>query len=88
MNFSRTFNAWKYVTPDKLIVKLPLHSLRAQDYAFKQMDICHQGNQIVLLFDNVSKISKDSANKFSRYETPGNEGTRAEYSDKSDPIWR
>jgi hypothetical protein len=83
MNFSRTFNAWKFVTPDKLIVKLPLHSLRAQDYAFKQMDICHQGNQIVLLFDNVSKISKDSVIDNYKYE-----GLRTQHSDPPDQRWR
>lgn len=89
VNFSRTFNAWKYVTPDRLIVKLPLqYPMKPQDYAFNQMEVCHQGNQIILTFDNVSKISKDSDNSFSRYEAPRNVRPRAEYSDKSDPIWR
>lgn len=89
VNFSRTFNAWKYVTADKLIVKLPLqYPMRPHDYVFNQMEVCHQGNQIILTFDKVSNISKDSQYTFSRYEAPGNEGTRAQYSDKSDPIWR
>jgi hypothetical protein len=81
---SRFFNAWQYLTPNKLIVKLPLqYPMRAQDYAFNQMEICHQGNQIILTFDNVSKISKESENTFSRYES-----LRTEHSDKADKIWR
>jgi len=84
MNFSRTFNAWKFVTPDKLIVKLPLHHpMKAYDYAFNQMEVCNQGNQIIVTFDNVSKISKGPNSSHSRHE-----GLRAEYSDKTDPIWR
>ena len=78
---SRFFNAWQYLTPNKLIVKLPLqYPMRAQDYAFNQMEICHQGNQIILEFQ---KMPKDAVSNIT------NESIwRGEHLQKKEPIWR
>lgn len=86
MSFSRTFNAWKFVSPEKVIIKLPLHSLKPQELMLTKVNSCFQGNQIILEFSR-SPLHRP------QYKAPGfsenrDEGTGAEYSDKSDPIWR
>ena len=88
---SRVFNAWKFVTQDKVIVKLPLHSLKPQELMLTKVNSCLQGNQIILEFSR-SPLHRDQYKgpevNGIRHETPRNESSRTEYSDKSDPIWR
>ena len=80
MSFSRFFNAWKFVTPDKVVVKLPFHSLKAEELIFFKMDYCIQGNQIVLTFNRKPKVHLPS--------TPKHDQGGEEYSQKSDSVWR
>jgi hypothetical protein len=95
MNFSRTFNAWKFVTSEKVIINLPLHTLKPQELMLTKINTCIQGNQIILEFSRsplhqdqykgpgFSDIRHGATGKATRNESPG-----TEYSDKSDPIWR
>ena len=80
MSFSRFFNAWKFVTPEKVVVKLPFHSLKAEELIFNKMDYCIQGNQIVLTFNRKLKASEIDNYKY--------EGLRTQYSDPPDERWR
>jgi len=86
MSFSRIFNAWKFITPDKVIIKLPLHSLKPQDLMLTKVDTCIQGNQIILEFSR-SPLHQ-AQHKGSVFSKLSDEGLRTEYSHKSDPIWR
>ena len=86
MSFSRTFNAWKFITPDKVIIKLPLHTLKPQELMLTKVDTCIQGNQIILEFSR-SPLHQHQ-HKGPVFSKPSDEGLGAEYSDKSDPIWR
>jgi len=88
MAFSRTFSAWKFITPDKVIVKLPFYTLAPQSLIFNRIEHCPQGNQIILEFLRKSEAHKAPEYSGIRHETPRNESPGAEYSDKSDPIWR
>ena len=85
MSFSRFFNAWKFVTPEKVVVKLPFHSLKAEELIFNKMDYCIQGNQIILTFERKLKAPERNAYKD---ESRRNESFGSQYSDKTDPIWR
>ena len=80
MSFSRFFNAWKFVTPEKVVVKLPFHSLKPEELTFFKMDYCIPGNQIVLTFNRKPKVPEPNK---SRYDQGGEE-----YSQKSDSVWR
>ena len=93
MAYSKTFNAWKFVTQEKVIMKLPLYSLKPQELMLTKVNSCFQGNQIILEFSRSPLhqaqykdlgITRDREN----VRETRNEGTGAEYSDKSDPIWR
>lgn len=89
MSFSRTFNAWKFITPDKVIIKLPLHTLKPQELMLTKVDTCIQGTlgaQIILEFSR-SPLHQHQ-HKGPVFSKPSDEGLRTEYSDKSDPIWR
>lgn len=77
---SRFFQCWKFMTTEKVVVKLPFHSLKALDLTFNKMEHCAQGNQIILTFD---RKPKELIQGYVRYE-----GLRTEHSDKTDPIWR
>ena len=85
MAYSKTFNAWKFVTQEKVIMKLPLYSLKPQELMLTKVNSCFQSNQIILEFSR-SPLHQEQYKD--PWLTKNNEGTRAEYSDKSDPIWR
>ena len=80
MSFSRFFNAWKFVTPEKVVVKLPFHSLKAEELLFNKMDYCIAGNQIVLTFNRKPLPQKMPKGPPLPCEV--------EYQQKTDPIWR
>jgi len=90
MAYSKTFNAWKFVTQEKVIMKLPLYSLKPQELMLTKVNSCFQSNQIILEFSR-SPLHQDQYKGpwlTKNNEATRNEGTGAEYSDKSDPIWR
>lgn len=87
MSFSRVFNAQKFVTLEKVVIRIPFHSLKAGELTFNKMDYSIPGNEIILTLNRCTPY-KAPENTYTRYETPRNEISRAEYSDKSDPIWR
>lgn len=97
MAYSKTFNAWKFVTQEKVIMKLPLYSLKPQELMLTKVNSCFQSNQIILEFSRSPLHQEQYTEGGLRHKGPGasksneatrNEGTGTEYSDKSDPIWR
>lgn len=90
MNYSKAFNAWKFVTPEKVIVKLPLYSLKPQELMLTKVNSCFQGNQIILEFSRSPLHSHQykDLGVSKNNEATRNESLGTEHSDKSDPIWR
>jgi hypothetical protein len=77
---SRHFQCWKFITRETVIVKLPLHSLKAEELYFKKMDYCAQGNQVILEF---TRKSKDPIQNITNEEI-----WRRAHLQKEDSIWR
>lgn len=92
MNYSKTFSAWKFVSRESVIIKIPLYSLKPQELMLTKVSPCFQGNQIILEFSR-SPLHQDQykdlgISKPRDVRETRNESPRTEYSDKSDPIWR